>query len=84
MVIGTDCGGTREIVSDGMGYLYEPRNAADLAEKILAVLSNTDRWKASQLERQLYAREEFSLQRLDSEMDALMREVAKTRGSSKP
>jgi glycosyltransferase involved in cell wall biosynthesis len=42
-VIGTDVGGVREVIMDGVnGYLVEPRNPSALAEKAVALLRNKD------------------------------------------
>lgn len=41
--IGTKTGGTAHIIRDGVdGYLVDPRNLAELAEKMLCLILNPD------------------------------------------
>ena len=45
-VVGTRYGGTPEIVEDGVtGYIIDPRNPEEIAQKIIELLKNPERAK---------------------------------------
>lgn len=68
-VIGSNSGGTREIVIDNeTGYLYEPGNYLDLSTKIEDLLSNQSRMKEFGLEGCKRAKSEFSIEKMGNEM----------------
>lgn len=44
-IVGSRLGGTEELIEDGKnGFLYEPRNIKELAEKILFLLKNSEKY----------------------------------------
>lgn len=64
LVIGSNTGGTLELVDDGRtGLLYEMGNPESLAEKLEWVLANRETAKRLLLDGQRYAAENFSIER---------------------
>lgn len=70
-VIGTDSGGTPEIVEDGVtGLLYPPGDHAALAQRIRALLEQPERCRAMGLDGRLRAEALFSMHRYESRLTA--------------
>ncbi|PSF36751.1 hypothetical protein C7H19_12335 [Aphanothece hegewaldii CCALA 016] len=46
-VVSYDCGGTREIISKGMGHIVESGHISDIVEKMIQVMSNPKNYKFS-------------------------------------
>ena len=63
-VIGSNLGGTPELIEDGRnGLLFQTRSAEDLAAKLKIVVENADLRAQFQKESAVRAREEFSLEK---------------------
>lgn len=75
-VIGTDAGGTSEIVEDGVtGFLYAPGNAEMLAEKITFLFTNPDRAKAMGRCGENRAKHCFSIEGMCEKVKAVIDEL---------
>jgi glycosyltransferase involved in cell wall biosynthesis len=72
-VIGTRCGGTLELIHDGFnGFLYEPGNHDELAEKLRFLYENP-RYAAQMGENgRIWAEANFSEQRLSKDLMEIM------------
>jgi glycosyltransferase involved in cell wall biosynthesis len=75
-VIGARSCGTIELVSDGFnGYLYEPTDYEDLAEKIRYLYHNRDVAKKMGENGRLWANCEFNEERLRQELMGILEQV---------
>jgi glycosyltransferase involved in cell wall biosynthesis len=64
LAIGSDTGGTPEIISDGCtGYLYKQGDAVDLAEKIAFSLKNVERFNCIRKNALEFAKQNFTVER---------------------
>jgi glycosyltransferase involved in cell wall biosynthesis len=76
-VLGTDVGGTREIIENGeTGVLARPGAPAELAEGLALLLSDAGRVMARRAQAQ--ARVRFSPARFAADLDHCYRELAGT------
>ena len=77
MVIGTAVDGTQEIIRDGVdGYLIEPRNAVQIAEKIIVLIEQPEIRKEMELQAIQRYQEEFSYKRLKQRYIDFYKEIA--------
>lgn len=61
-VVGTSVGGTLDIIKDGVnGYLVEPKNPIDLADKVITLLSDDERRKIMGREGRRIVEEKFNI-----------------------
>jgi len=61
-VVGTSVGGTRDQIKDGLnGYLVEPRNPRELADRVLLLLNDPKKRKVMGRESRKIAEHEFSM-----------------------
>ncbi len=71
-VIGTDVGGVREIIKDGVnGYMVKANNPSDLAGTIIKVLKADERGKMMGIEGRRMVLKNFSAERMCEQMFAL-------------
>jgi glycosyltransferase involved in cell wall biosynthesis len=80
IVIGTTTGGTPEILQDGRnGLTFTAGNAAMLAEKILWLTQNQDKWQfLAQAARQT-VEQQFTLSRMVNELEAQFDQLIQAR-----
>lgn len=72
-VVGSNSGGTPELISEGRGYLFEPNDPASLAEALAQVASD-DAGRASRTAAALaFARENFSVNAYVDKIEAIYR-----------
>lgn len=75
-VVGSDSGGTPELVSEGRGYLFEPGSAASLAQALGHAISDEPE-RARRTERALaFAREHFSVNAYIGKVEAIYQAAA--------
>ena len=60
-VVGSNAGGTPELLADGRGYLFEPGDAASLAGELARVAGDSDERAARTARALEFARERFSV-----------------------
>lgn len=60
LVIGANTAGTKELINDTYGLLYEQGNAVDLANKIIFAIKNKDKMSEIALNAKEYALKNFS------------------------
>jgi len=80
-ILGTDCGGTPEIIVDGMnGYLLRPYDPANVAERILSLLADHEqRMRLGQAAAEA-ARTQFSIGRMVDQYRGVYRRVLRDTG----
>jgi len=61
-VIGSDAGGTPDILNDSTGYIFESNNAMDLLDKINIALSDIETCRKKGLVAEKIVRENFSME----------------------
>ncbi len=72
-VVATRVGGMPEIIIEGeTGYLVEPQNPDDLADKIILILSDLDRASKMGQKAKQYAEENFSIQSVSRKLFELL------------
>ena len=77
-VIGTGCGGTLEIIEDGFnGFLYEPQNHQELAEKIKYLLDHPEEAQKMGQQAQQWALRTFTPERYREELAGILEQLAK-------
>ena len=83
-VIGTRSGGTLELVQNGKtGFLYEPRDAKELASKIGQLHANPSLCESMGANASLHARERFSRKTYGNEVEDVLRRIL-TRNEPSP
>lgn len=75
-VVGSNSGGTPELVSEGRGYLFEPDDAASLAQAIKEAIADPQEREARTARALAYARENFSVNAYVDKVEAIYRAAA--------
>jgi len=71
--VGSNSGGTPELIEDGRGYLFEPNDAASLARAIAKAASDDAARSACVTRALAYARENFSVNAYVDKIEAIYR-----------
>jgi glycosyltransferase involved in cell wall biosynthesis len=80
-VVATDVGGTGEVVRHGeSGFLVPPRDPAPLAEAIMSLLGNPDRWGTMGRRGREIVEAKFSARAMVRQMEALYVTTLRERG----
>ena len=72
-VVGSNSGGTPELIADGRGYLFEPNDADSLARAITEAASDDAERSARAARASAYARENFSVNAYVDKIEAIYR-----------
>jgi glycosyltransferase involved in cell wall biosynthesis len=71
-------GGLKDLVINGVtGFLVEPTNTKELAEKMLYLLDNNDKAKEMGVKARRLVEEKFSIDKVVSQLEILYEEVLK-------